>query len=144
MLNMGGPNDLDETGPFLSNLFNDGEIIQLGPLQNYLGPWIAHRRTPKVRKQYDEIGGRSPIRIWTEKQGQGMVEILDKISPETAPHKHYIMFRYAAYRGDIVTNESRWCHTCYCIFAIPTLVLYYIGIIHESFMERIKTFKYGR
>ena len=46
MLNMGGPNDLDETGPFLSNLFNDGEIIQLGPLQNYLGPWIAHRRTP--------------------------------------------------------------------------------------------------
>ena len=79
MLNMGGPNDLDETGPFLSNLFNDGEIIQLGPLQNYLGPWIAHRRTPKVRKQYDEIGGRSPIRIWTEKQGQGMVEILDKI-----------------------------------------------------------------
>tara|TARA_B110000008_G_scaffold153222_1_gene154327 strand:+ start:87 stop:1346 length:1260 start_codon:yes stop_codon:yes gene_type:complete len=96
MLNMGGPNDLDETGPFLSNLFNDGEIIQLGPLQNYLGPWIAHRRTPKVRKQYDEIGGRSPIRIWTEKQGQGMVEILDKISPETAPHKHYIMFRYAA------------------------------------------------
>ena len=33
--------------------------------------------------------------MWTEKQGQGMVEILDKISPETAPHKFYIGFRYA-------------------------------------------------
>ena len=75
MLNMGGPNDLEETGPFLENLFADGEIIQLGPLQNFLGPWIAKRRTPKVRDQYAEIGGRSPIRLWTEKQGKGMEKL---------------------------------------------------------------------
>ena len=96
MLNMGGPNDLEETGPFLENLFADGEIIQLGPLQSFLGPWIAKRRTPKVRDQYAEIGGRSPIRMWTEKQGKGMEKLLDTLSPETAPHKHYVMFRYAA------------------------------------------------
>ena len=29
MLNMGGPNDLEEVGPFLKNLFSDGEIITL-------------------------------------------------------------------------------------------------------------------
>jgi ferrochelatase len=33
--------------------------------------------------------------MWTEKQGEGMVKILDQISPQTAPHKYYIGFRYA-------------------------------------------------
>lgn len=33
--------------------------------------------------------------MWTEKQGEGMIKLLDKISPQTAPHKFYIGFRYA-------------------------------------------------
>ena len=33
--------------------------------------------------------------MWTEKQGEAMIKILDEISPETAPHKYYIGFRYA-------------------------------------------------
>ena len=48
-----------------------------------LGPWIARRRTPKIQKQYSRIGGGSPIKMWTEKQGQGMVRILDETSPDT-------------------------------------------------------------
>jgi len=96
MLNMGGPNDLDEVGPFLQNLFSDGEIITLGPLQNILGPLISTRRTPAIKEQYAQIGGRSPIGLWTKEQGEGMVKRLDEISPETAPHKAYTMFRYAA------------------------------------------------
>lgn len=95
MLNMGGPSDQEEVGPFLSNLFADGEIITLGPLQNTLGPWIANRRTPKIQEQYAEIGGGSPIGKWTKIQGQGMVEELDRLHPETAPHKFYVAFRYA-------------------------------------------------
>lgn len=68
MLNMGGPAKPEDTGPFLSRLFGDGEIIQLGALQPYLGPLLAKRRTPGVQKQYEEIGG-SPIRSWTDIQG---------------------------------------------------------------------------
>lgn len=94
-MNMGGPSDQEEVKPFLENLFADGEIITLGPLQNTLGPWIAKRRTPKIQKQYAEIGGGSPIGKWTKIQGEGMVEELDRLSPETAPHKFYIAFRYA-------------------------------------------------
>ena len=56
---------------------------------------IAKRRTPKIQKQYDQIGGGSPIKKWTSVQGEGMVKILDQISPATAPHKYYIGFRYA-------------------------------------------------
>ena len=86
MLNMGGPSSIPEVAPFLQRLFSDGEIITLGPLQKWLGPLIAKRRTPKIEEQYGRIGG-SQIRKWTEIQGQAMVERLDKLSPETAPHK---------------------------------------------------------
>ncbi|KAF2640988.1 ferrochelatase mitochondrial precursor [Massarina eburnea CBS 473.64] len=94
-MNMGGPSTTDEVGSFLSNLFADGDLIPLGRLQNYIGPYIARRRTPKIQKQYAEIGGGSPIRKWSEHQAAEMCKILDKTSPETAPHKPYVAFRYA-------------------------------------------------
>jgi protoporphyrin/coproporphyrin ferrochelatase len=93
MLNLGGPATLDDVEPFLLELFADREIIQL-PLQRWLGPFIARRRTPKVRGLYAAIGGGSPILRYTEAQGHGMVTRLDRISPETAPHKFYVAFRY--------------------------------------------------
>lgn len=94
MLNMGGPSTLDEVGGFLSRLFHDKDLIPL-PAQKQLAPFIATRRTPAIVEQYRKIGGGSPIRKWTETQGEQMVEILDKISPESAPHKYYVGFRYA-------------------------------------------------
>ena len=54
-------------------------------IHSRLAPWIARRRTPKIQEQYHKIGGGSPIKMWTERQGQGMVELLDKLSPETGP-----------------------------------------------------------
>lgn len=73
----------------------------MGRLQSYIGPLISARRTPKIVKQYDAIGGGSPIRKWSEYQNEEMCKILDKISPETAPHKPYVAFRYA----DPLTEE---------------------------------------
>ncbi|PIK47776.1 hypothetical protein BSL78_15355 [Apostichopus japonicus] len=93
MLNMGGPSTLDEVHDFLLRLFMDKDIIPL-PAQSQLAPFIAKRRTPKIQEQYKKIGGGSPIKMWTHKQGSEMVRILDEISPETAPHKYYIGFRY--------------------------------------------------
>jgi protoporphyrin/coproporphyrin ferrochelatase len=99
MLNLGGPATLDDVQPFLLELFADREIIQL-PFQRWLGPFIARRRTPKVRQLYANIGGGSPILRFTEAQGKGMVARLDRISPETAPHKFYVAFRYAPPTSD--------------------------------------------
>ncbi len=93
MMNLGGPANLDEVEPFLLELFADREIIQL-PFQRWLGPFIARRRTPKVRGLYASIGGGSPILRYTEAQGRGMVQRLDRLSPETAPHQFYVAFRY--------------------------------------------------
>ena len=99
MLNLGGPATLDDVGPFLLELFADREIVQL-PFQRWLGPFIARRRTPKVRGLYAAIGGGSPIRRYTEAQGRGMVARLDRLSPETAPHRFYIAFRYTRPSSD--------------------------------------------
>ncbi|MCJ1298901.1 ferrochelatase hem15 [Hypocenomyce scalaris] len=100
-MNMGGPSTTDEVGSFLSRLFADGDLIPLGRLQGYIGPLISRRRTPKIQKQYAAIGGGSPIRKWSEYQSAEMCKILDKMSPETAPHKPYVAFRYA----DPLTEE---------------------------------------
>ncbi len=99
MMNLGGPATLDQVEPFLLELFADREIIQL-PLQRWLGPFIARRRAPRVRGLYASIGGGSPILRHTNAQGRGMVERLDRLSPETAPHGFYVAFRYVKPTSD--------------------------------------------
>ena len=57
---------------YLTRLFLDKDIVDLDlfklPLQKGLGPLEAKRRTPKIIKKYNEIGGGSPIFQWTTKQ----------------------------------------------------------------------------
>lgn len=93
LLNMGGPEKVEGVYDFLLRLFSDPDLIPL-PARSRLAPFIAKRRTPKIEVQYADIGGGSPIKKWTNLQGLEMAKILDEISPETAPHKHYIGFRY--------------------------------------------------
>lgn len=63
MLNLGGPENKDEVTPFLENLFSDSTVIRI-PFG--LGKYIGKIRGPaKVQKQYEEIGGGSPIKKWT-------------------------------------------------------------------------------
>lgn len=99
MMNMGGPESekVEDVRKFLLNLFKDRDIIKM-PLQGFLGPLISKRRAPNLKAKFDEIGG-DPLKSWTERQGKGIVEVLDKISPSTAPHKAYTCFRYS--RPDI-------------------------------------------
>ncbi|KAF2356947.1 Ferrochelatase [Trinorchestia longiramus] len=94
MLNMGGPRTTEDVHDFLLRLFQDRDIIQL-PVQKYLGAWIAKRRTPSIMEKYAEIGGGSPIFKWTDLQGRLLCDRLDAECPESAPHRHYVGFRYA-------------------------------------------------
>ncbi|KAG9300625.1 hypothetical protein G9A89_005225 [Geosiphon pyriformis] len=106
LMNLGGPPTLDGVHDFLLRLFSDRDLIPL-PFQKYLAPWIAKRRTPRIQEQYAKIGGGSPIFSWTQKQGTEMIKILNKISPETAPHKSYIAFRYASPLTDAAILEMQ-------------------------------------
>jgi len=63
LLNLGGPETVEDVRPFLYNLFSDRLIIRLGPpfLQRPIAWWIARRRAPKSREYYSRIGGGSPL-----------------------------------------------------------------------------------
>jgi len=67
LLNLGGPDSLEAVQPFLENLFNDPDIFRL-PFQKSLARFISKKRAPKIQKEYELIGGKSPINEWTEKQ----------------------------------------------------------------------------
>ena len=61
---MGAPSNLSEIKPFLFRLFSDRDLINFGVpsfLQKPLAYLIATFRTPKVRPQYEAIGGGSPL-----------------------------------------------------------------------------------
>jgi ferrochelatase len=79
---LGGPDSLEAVGPFLYNLFCDPDIIQLPLgwlLRKPLARFIVWRRMDHVRHAYEEIGGRSPIGLLTERQARALERAL-------APH----------------------------------------------------------
>ena len=78
LLNLGGPERLEDVRPFLFNLFSDRQIIRLGPrfLQKTIARIIAHRRAPKSMVNYERIGGGSPIRKKTEEQAGALESAL--------------------------------------------------------------------
>lgn len=105
MMNMGGPSSTDQVHDYLLRIMTDRDMIQFPFMQNKLGPWIAKRRTEEVMKKYDEIGGGSPILKWTNLQGELLCKRLDEINPSSAPHKHYVAFRYVPPFTEDAFNE---------------------------------------
>jgi protoporphyrin/coproporphyrin ferrochelatase len=93
LLNLGGPDKLEDVGPFLYNLFSDPEIIRLpfSWLQKPLAWFIASRRTQKSQENYKQIGGGSPLRRITEAQGEALKEQLQALGQEA---KIYVGMRY--------------------------------------------------
>jgi len=81
VLNLGGPDSLDDVQPFLRRLFGDPDVIQLGwarPLQPLLARAISRRRAPVSRAAYAQIGGRSPIREETTAQAAAVAAELGR------------------------------------------------------------------
>ncbi len=70
LLNLGGPERVEDVRPFLYNLFSDRLIIRLGPsfLQRPIAWMIAKRRAPKSQGYYRQIGGGSPLNAITAEQ----------------------------------------------------------------------------
>ncbi|MEH2356927.1 ferrochelatase [Nostoc sp.] len=93
LLNLGGPDKLEDVGPFLYNLFSDPEIIRLPFrwLQKPLAWFIATRRTRTSQENYKQIGGGSPLRRITEAQGEALKEQLGFLGQEV---NIYVGMRY--------------------------------------------------
>jgi ferrochelatase len=105
VLNFGGPRSLDEVQGFLFEILRDPNTIRLpapGWVQDRLARGIARRRAPEVRRQYDEIGGRSPIVEATERIAQAVREGL---AGGGQPLAVYVAHRYLP--GDTARAATR-------------------------------------
>lgn len=85
LLNMGGPNNLDEVKLFLSNMFNDKNIITVKSslLRRFIAVMITTSRTKKAQANYAKLGGKSPLVGYT----QQLVDKLQKVIPD-----YYVTF----------------------------------------------------
>ncbi|MEQ9670326.1 ferrochelatase [Coleofasciculus sp. G2-EDA-02] len=93
LLNLGGPDNLEDVRPFLFNLFADPEIIRLpfSWLQKPLAWLISTMRAKKSQENYRQIGGGSPLRHITEAQAQALQEKLKQQGQEA---NIYVGMRY--------------------------------------------------
>ncbi len=93
LLNLGGPDKIEDVRPFLYNLFSDPEIIRLpiSSLQKPLAWLISTLRAEKSQQNYLEIGGGSPLRRITEAQAQALEEQLSAAGTDA---RVYVGMRY--------------------------------------------------
>ncbi|OUC12544.1 MAG: ferrochelatase [Alkalinema sp. CACIAM 70d] len=93
LLNLGGPDRLEDVRPFLYNLFSDPEIIRLPVpwLQSPLAWLISTLRAKKSQENYKKIGGGSPLRRITEAQAKDLEALLNQSGQEVTV---YIGMRY--------------------------------------------------
>ena len=62
LMNMGGPNNLDEVKVFLKNMFNDKYIIGAPqPIRALIASFITFKRLEIAKENYRNLGGMSPI-----------------------------------------------------------------------------------
>lgn len=82
LLNLGGPEKLDDVQPFLYNLFADPDIIRLPPSVSFMQPILAQvistLRAPQSTQGYKSIGGGSPLRSITEDQASAIKKALKR------------------------------------------------------------------
>jgi ferrochelatase len=93
LLNLGGPERIQDVGPFLYNLFADPEIIRLPnpALQKPLAWLISSLRAGKSQAAYRSIGGGSPLRRITEQQARELQSTLRQRGIEATS---YVAMRY--------------------------------------------------
>jgi ferrochelatase len=93
LLNLGGPEKLEDVRPFLYNLFSDPEIIRLPikGLQKPLAWLISTLRANKSQENYLQIGGGSPLLRITEAQADALATKLSELGHSA---KVYIGMRY--------------------------------------------------
>jgi len=94
LFNLGGPDGPAAVQPFLFNLFNDPAIIGLpGFVRTPLASFISKRRAPEAQKNYDLMGGASPLLPETEAQAAALEAALTRANPQILT-RCFVAMRY--------------------------------------------------
>ncbi|WP_198305718.1 ferrochelatase [Arcobacter vandammei] len=100
LLNMGGARDKNELKMFLTNMFNDKNILTIKSnlLRKLIAYFITTKRLDDAWKNYEYIGNQSPINPITEK-------LVDKCNIELKEYKTYQVMRYTPpFAQDVIKN----------------------------------------
>lgn len=85
LLNMGGPNNLDEVEVFLNNMFNDKRIIGAPkPIRMIIAKLITWQRKKEAKSNYEALGSKSPLIGYTQK-------LIDKLEQNVDATVHMVM-----------------------------------------------------
>ncbi|MDX4063603.1 ferrochelatase [Aliarcobacter skirrowii] len=89
LLNMGGARSKDELKMFLTNMFNDENILTVKSalLRKMIAFFIVTKRLNSAWKNYEEIGNASPINPLTEK-------LVEKCNEKIDGYRTYQVMRY--------------------------------------------------
>ncbi|SFZ98964.1 Ferrochelatase, protoheme ferro-lyase [hydrothermal vent metagenome] len=76
LLNMGGPNNIEEVELFLRNMFADKNILNMNPyMRKFIANIIISKRLEDVKNNYGLLGGKSPLPELTQ-------VLIDKLKKE--------------------------------------------------------------
>ena len=88
LLNMGGARSKDELKMFLTNMFNDKNILRTNPfMRKIIAFFIVNSRLNSAWENYEEIGNESPINKLTE-------QLVDNVNDKISEYKTYQIMRY--------------------------------------------------
>jgi protoporphyrin/coproporphyrin ferrochelatase len=109
LFNLGGPDGPDDVQPFLRNLFRDPAIIGApGPVREALAWFISKTRAPSARKNYELMGGGSPLLPESEKQADALVTRLSKACPNDEFRTFIAMRYWHPFVEEAVTAVRDW------------------------------------
>ena len=102
LMNMGGPNNLDEVDVFLKNMLNDKYIIGAPqPIRAMIGWIIRKKRLKEAQHNYSLLGGVSPIVGHTKRLKRRLENIVDAdifhVMRYTPPFAHEVIQRVQGY-----------------------------------------------
>jgi len=106
LLNMGGPDSLTAVKPFLYNLFSDSSIANFGFMQKPMAFLISSLRANKVKKAYEKIGGKSPLKEITNAQAKALEKALGEDFKVLAGMRYWHPFIEEAV-GEFKKNEIK-------------------------------------
>lgn len=137
LMNMGGPNNLDEVEVFLNNMFNDKRIIGAPKLiRAMIAKLIVWRRKDEAKANYAHLGGKSPLVGYTQ-------ELIDNLQLSIKDASIHMVMRYTPPFARDVLEKLRDVDEFYAIPLYPhyssTTTLSSYDDLYETFDKlRIK------
>lgn len=129
LMNMGGPNNLDEVDVFLKNMFNDKYIIGAPqPIRAMIGWIIRKKRLNEAQHNYSLLGGVSPIVGHTKR-------LIRRLAKDVDADVFHVMRYTPPFANDVIAKIKHYDE----IYAIP-MYPHYSSTTTKSSYEDLQRF----